>query len=257
MASAGKTKFEPKTCSSCCGPQLDGATSCCCCKCDHETYAVRHAPDRWRAPSLFQRSEGIGTPAPTLLFLHIRIRYSMAHVAAPEVLPVEPSLDIVNRRADSDLSSLDDVLKDDKLKDEYGLRSETSSLYDRASAGPLAPSDVQPYTAGAAILHFLHIRRRPKDYDLDAVSLPPSGFSRLSSPSSPFPTSSTGRHTRECIRRTSRYALRPKRQVRKQGRLRSGFPLDEARRARPTTQDRPQNLPLGVNNVHRTGHRPR
>ena len=90
----------------------------------------------------------------------------MAHIAAPDVLPVEPSLDIVNRRADSDLSSLDD-----KLKDEYGVRSETSSLYDRASAGPLAPSDVQPYTAGAAILHFLHIRRRPKDYDLDAVSL--------------------------------------------------------------------------------------
>lgn len=89
----------------------------------------------------------------------------MAHIAAPELLPVEPSLDIVNRRADSDLSSLDD-----KLKDEYGVRSETSSLYDRASAGPLAPSDVQPYTAGAAILHFLHIRRRPKDYDLDAVS---------------------------------------------------------------------------------------
>ncbi|GAA5869739.1 hypothetical protein JCM3774_003837 [Rhodotorula dairenensis] len=95
----------------------------------------------------------------------------MAHIAPPEVVPVAATLDIVNRRADSDLSSFDDdVLKSDKLKDEYGGRSETSSLYDRASAGPLAPADVQPYTAGAAILHFLRIRRRPKDYDLDAVA---------------------------------------------------------------------------------------
>lgn len=95
----------------------------------------------------------------------------MAHIAPPEVVPVAATLDIVNRRADSDLSSLEDVLKSDKLKDEYGGQSETSSLYDRASAGPLAPADVQSYTAGAAILHFLHIRRRPKDYDLDAVGL--------------------------------------------------------------------------------------
>ncbi|POY75222.1 hypothetical protein BMF94_1854 [Rhodotorula taiwanensis] len=100
----------------------------------------------------------------------------LAHNAIP---PPQPPLGISTERPES-FSSTEEVpvgsFDDDKLAKEYATESEASSLYDKHAAGPLAPADQQPYTAGAAILHFLHIRRRPKDYDLDAVATVESVF---------------------------------------------------------------------------------
>lgn len=99
--------------------------------------------------------------------------FDMVDFAHSAVLPAQPPLGISTERSASVSSTeevpVGDLDLDDKLQKEAD--SEASSLYDKSIAGPLAPANDQPYTAGSAILHFLHIRRRPKNYELDAVRL--------------------------------------------------------------------------------------
>jgi len=89
-----------------------------------------------------------------------------------DVLPPQPAVhaDPTDGFLDTDTLRKERSLSYDKEGDAGG-KSESSSV--SGSRLPLAPRSEDAYTPGAAILHFLGLRKRRADFDLDAVRLRP------------------------------------------------------------------------------------